>query len=175
MYIHKRLLLGALVAAVLVGSLVFALAASADRTPEGVSANFLGSSLAPSLPTPTDPTLHGVAPGGAPWALTAGNVVLHDNGRLQIGIRGLVLTIPPFTGKPGPVTGVTASLYCGADTVTAPALTTGVARLSDRGNAVINTTVTLPSSCLAPIVLIHPVIGTTLNPTTYIAVTGYMR
>jgi hypothetical protein len=172
-YIPKRLLLPVLVVALLASSLVFALGASANRDPAGVSATFLSSPLAPSLPT--DPTIHGVAPGGAPWALTAGSVVLHDNGRLQVRIRGLVLTVPPFVGKPGPVTGVAASLYCGADATTTAAVTTGVERLSDRGNALINTTVTLPSSCLAPIVLVHPVIASTLNTSIYIAVTGFMR
>jgi len=47
--------------------------------------------------------------------------------------------------------------------------------LSSDGDAVIRTTVTLPSTCLAPIVLINPVIASTLNTSVYIALTGFMH
>jgi hypothetical protein len=118
--------------------------------------------------------IHGVAPGGAPWALDRGSVVLRNDGRVTVRVDGLVLTSGSFAGTAGPVTGIAAALYCGADSNTAAAATTAVAPLSSSGDGVIRTTVTLPSTCLAPIVLIHPVIGTTLASGVYIAITGAM-
>lgn len=176
MYVPKRLLLPVLVLALVASSLVFALGASADRGDgDGARADLLDSSLAPSLPTPTDPAIHGVAPGGAPWGLSAGSVRLRSDGRLDIRIDGLVLPTVGTGTTPGPVTGVAASLFCGADSNTTPAATTATVPLSGDGDAVIRTTVTLPSTCLAPIVLIHPVIGSTLNTSVYIALTGFMH
>ena len=63
---------------------------------------------------------------------------------------------------------VSASLYCGGDSNTAAAATTKAVPLSSRGDAEINDQVTLPDTCLAPIVLIHP----NRNPHAYISVTG---
>ncbi len=174
MYISKRLLLSVLVALFGASSLAFALSASAHRVAHlDESAGLLRSSLAPSLPTPTDPTLHGVGPGTAPWALQDGSVRLDDNGRFRLKVEGLVLTSGSVAGTPGPVTGIAASLFCGADSNQTPAATTGVVPLSRTGDASIETTLSLPSTCLAPIVLVNPVIGTTLTTTRYIALTGF--
>jgi hypothetical protein len=73
------------------------------------------------------------------------------------------------------VTGVAAALFCGADANTVPAATTPPVPLSSGGHALISTTVTLPSSCLAPIVLVHPVIGSTTSSSIYIALSGFAR
>jgi hypothetical protein len=177
MYVPKRLLLPVLVVALAASSLVFALGASADRgNREGASADILDSSLAPSLPSPTDPTIHGVKPGGAPWGLTEGSVRLRDDGRVEIRIDGLVLPTVGTGTTPGPVSEIAASLFCGADSNTTTAATTAAVPLSSDGDAVIRTTVTLPSTCLAPIVLVNP--GTTasgLSTSTYIAITGFMH
>jgi hypothetical protein len=173
--ISKRLLLAVLVVVLVGCSLVFALGASADRARERPGSAFLESALAPSLPMPTDPTIHGVAPGGAPWGLDKGSAVLSNDGRVAIEVDGLVLTAGPFAGTAGPVTGIAASLFCGADANTTPAATSGVAPLTPGGDATIHATVTLPGSCLAPIVLVHPVIGSTLASSAYIAITGFMH
>lgn len=174
MYISKRLLLPVLVLAFGASSLVFALTASAERGDRtGASARFLESSLAPSLPT--DPTIHGLAPGSLPWALTEGSVRLRDDGRVDVRVDGLVLPTVGTGTTPGPVTGIAASLFCGADSNTTPAATTPVAPLSGHGDAVIHTTVTLPSACLAPIVLIQFVTTTTTLQPRYIALTGFMH
>ena len=174
MYVSKRMLLVSLAAALTVCSLVFALQASADRGGDGPGAVFFGSSLAPSLPTPTDPTIHGVAPGGLPWALDAGSVELRNNGRVTIKVKGLVLTSGQFAGTPGPVAAVVGALYCGADSDMNAAASTGAVPLSSDGDAVIRTTVALPSTCLAPIVMVHPVIGGSTATGAYIAITGVM-
>jgi hypothetical protein len=115
------------------------------------------ASLAPSLPT--DAAIHGVAAGGAPWILKHGRVALDIDGRLRVRIDGLVIPVAHGTfpaGTARPVTVVSAALYCGADTATAAAATTGSVPISEDGDAVIAETVDVPSTCLAPIVLIHP-------------------
>jgi hypothetical protein len=124
------------------------------------------ATLAPSVPS--DPVLHGVAPGGLPWVLDSGQARLRHDGRLSVRMRGLVLPGPPGNGTPGPITTVNASLYCGADTTAAVATTASVP-LSSAGDARINERVTLPAKCLAPVVLVHPNGGLGA----YIAATGF--
>ncbi|WP_249010474.1 hypothetical protein [Conexibacter sp. DBS9H8] len=123
----------------------------------------LNSTLAPS--TPTDPTLHGVAPGTNPWVLSNGHVVVTTT-HLHLRVHGLLI---PGTGT-GAVKTVDASLYCGADSSSTPVATTAQVPLSSTGNATItDTQLTLPSGgCLAPIVLVHP----NGNAAAYIAVDG---
>ncbi len=74
----------------------------------------INESLAPSQPT--DPTLHGVTAGGAPWVLKNGDIELNSGGKLDLRVKGLVI---PALGTPGPVTTISASLYCHADTTAA--------------------------------------------------------
>ena len=123
----------------------------------------LRSSLAPTVLS--DPTIHGVARGSVPWVLDRGGTRLRHDGRLQVGVRGLVI---PGNGTPGPVTSITASLYCGADTTGAVA-TTGSVPLSSQGDARIDEHITLPAKCLAPIILVHP----NGNAGAYIAASGF--
>lgn len=128
------------------------------------------SSLAPSLPT--DPALHGVSPGGLPWVLDRGFALVLGGGRIIVSVHGLVIPVAHGTFPPGtarPVTTVSASLYCGADSVTTPAATTKAVDISASGNATIVDKVTVPPTCLAPIVLVHPNGGLGA----YIAVTGF--
>jgi hypothetical protein len=156
------------------GSLALAIGASADRgdhRDRGARSSeraVFRSSLAPSITT--DPTIHGVGPGSANWTLEEGSVRLGENGSLKLKVEGLVITA---TGTPGPVTGIEAALFCGADSDTTPAATTGVVPLSTEGDASIHTIVALPSTCVAPIVLVNFVKGSTLITTRYIALTGF--
>lgn len=83
------------------------------------SVALINESLAPSQST--DPTFHGVTPGGAPWVLKRGEVRLKSDGKLDLRVEGLVI---PALGTPGPVTTISASLYCGADSSTTAADTT---------------------------------------------------
>ena len=64
---------------------------------------------------------------------------------------------------------ISASLFCGADTDIAAAATTDQVPLSADGDARIRDRVTLPATCLAPIVLVHPNGGLGR----YIAVSGW--
>jgi hypothetical protein len=115
------------------------------------SVALIDESLAPS---PTDPTFHGVTPGGAPWVLKRGEVRLKRDGKLDLRVKGLVI---PALGTPGPVTTISASLYCGADSSTTAADTTQQVPISPKGDARIHdASFSVPSICLAPVVLVHP-------------------
>jgi hypothetical protein len=127
------------------------------------------SALAPSLVG--DPAIHGVAAGGAPWALDRGRARIDSAGRIRVDLRGLVIpiahgTFPANTARP--VTTVTASLYCGGD-ATAAAATTAAAPISEDGDATIADTIQLPATCLNPTVLVHP----NGNAGAYIALPGW--
>src|SRR4051794_4650634 len=121
MWISKRVLVAGAVAVVAAMSMALAVGAFADRGGHHGDDNHRGhndatvldETLAPSVPT--DPTFHGVAPGAAPWVLKRGDVVLKRRGKLKLRVRGLVIPNPPGDGTPGPVTTISASLYCGAD------------------------------------------------------------
>jgi hypothetical protein len=129
----------------------------------------LAASLAPSVPT--DPAIHAVAAGGLPWVLDRGTVRLQADGRIRVKVQGLVIPVahgglPAGTARP--VTTVSASLYCAPDT-TAAVGATGAVPISEGGDATIDETITLPGTCLAPIVLVHP----NGAAGAYIAVTGW--
>ncbi len=139
----RRIALALLTAAMLVGSAITASSAFAGSEIPNVT-----TSVAPSVPT--DPMLHGVAPGSAPWVLN-NSIAVHVGGFLAVTIRRLII---PELGTPGPVTSVDAALYCGNETK--PALMTKTFPLSEAGNALILERVKLPSNCLAPALLINP-------------------
>jgi hypothetical protein len=131
------------------------------------------SSLSPS--TPDDPAFHGVAAGGLPWVLDHGMAQI-DGGGVLLNVRGLVIPIEHTVGGTTfpagtalPVTTVSASLYCGADTNPTAAFTTGTAPITPSGNALIRASITIPDTCQAPIILLHPngIVAA------YIAVSGF--
>ena len=134
----------------------------------GNAAKVLAARLAPSVPT--DPAVHGVPAGGVPWVIERGSVSLGADGHLKVAIRGLVIPVahgglPAGTARP--VTTVRASLYCAPDTSAAVA-STGSVPISEDGDARIDDRISLPSTCLAPTVLVQP---NALNA--YIALPGF--
>ena len=150
-----------------VAALMFAAIASGDHghgRHEGKGRKLFSSTLAPSQTS--DPRFHNVAAGNVNWSLDKGSVKISAKGKFELRLDGLVITA---TGTASPVTSISASLFCGADAITAPAVTTGTVPLSANGDARIHQHVTLPATCLAPIVLVHPGTATTL----YISVTGW--
>lgn len=158
MHVTTRTAIGALSAAALAGSAIGGVSAFGKHGSQGNHGRHNGatvfrSAVAPSLPGP--PAIHGVNAGGAPWVLRSGEIRLRRGGRFQVRVRGLVIPNPPGDNTAGPVTTISASLYCGADNTPAAADTTQVP-LSRSGNARIDQHVTLPSTCVAPIVLVHP-------------------
>lgn len=142
--------------------------AQAAADDEGEGGPLLRSSLAPSVPT--DPAIAGVAPGGLPWVLGRGSVLLQSGGRIRVVIKGLVIPVAHLglpAGTARPVTSVSASLFCNA--ASTPVGTTGAVPISEAGDATIDDTITLPAACLAPIVLVHP----NANVASYISATGW--
>jgi hypothetical protein len=132
---------------------------------QGTRGEVLRAVLAPSVPT--DPSIFGVAPGGAPWQLARGQVRLGQGGRLTVDVKGLVLT----TTGANPVPDLAASVYCGGKV----AATTAPVPFSATGNARIRATVSLPSFCPAPAVLLNPATGSspgTVITTVYIGFDG---
>jgi hypothetical protein len=128
-------------------------------------APLIDESLAPSQTT--DPAIHGVAAGGAPWVLDRGEVRLKKDGKFKLRVEGLVI---PSLGNTGPVTTVSASLYCGADSDTTAVDTTPAVPITSSGDARIrDDSFTTPSTCLAPVILLHP----NGNMAAYIAVDGW--
>jgi hypothetical protein len=165
MHVTTRSAIGVLSAATLAGSAIGGVSAFGHNdNSQGNQGNHgrhngvtvFRSSVAPSMPAPASPTIHAVNPGGAPWVLRSGEIRLRRGGRFQVRVRGLVIPNPPGDNTPGPVSTISASLYCGADTETTAAATTSQVPLSKSGNARIDQHVTLPSTCEAPIVLVHP-------------------
>ena len=174
MWISKRVLLCGAVALVAAMSMALAVGAFGSRGGHhgshhrGHSAPLIAESLAPSVPT--DPTFHGVSPGAAPWVLKRGDVQLSRGGKLELRVKGLVIPTAPGNGTPGPVTTISVSLYCGADSNTAAADTTQQVPISRRGNARIRDRLfVVPDTCLAPVILVHP----NGDATHYIAVEGW--
>jgi hypothetical protein len=166
MHVSRRTLVALLSSAALAGSATTAVTALGhDDHGRHAGNTTFASTLAPAVPAPADPVIHGVAPGGVPWQLDRGAVRLRHDGRFQLSVRGLVI---PGNGTPGPVTTISASLYCGADT-TAAAATTGAVPISRSGDAQIDQPLALPSSCLAPVVLVHP----NGSAAAYIAASGF--
>lgn len=126
------------------------------------------SALAPSLPT--DPAIDGVTPGGVPWVIDRGSARIQADGRVRVEIEGLVIpiahgTLPADTARP--VTTVSASVMCAGGA----SATTGSVPISEDGDARIDDSVDLPSTCLAPVVLVHPNGGAGA----YIAVSGWRQ
>jgi hypothetical protein len=146
-----RLTKRSVLAAVLVAAVVFVAAAAADHGGRGrghhgplLEQRLIGSIL-------SDQPIHGATRGSVPW-VGKGTATLDRRGRFEVRIRGLVIA---GTNNPGPVTTVTVSLYCAPDSSAAVFTTTPVS-LSSHGDARIRQHVTVPSRCLAPVVLVHP-------------------
>lgn len=170
MYIPRRLVVAVLLMLVGAGSLALTVGASAHRATRSSQRPVFRSSLAPCPGSASGPTIHGVGPCLDSWSLEEGSVRLGQGGNFELEVEGLVVTA---LGTTGPVTGIDAALFCGADSNTTPAATTGVFPISTDGDASIETTVALPSTCLAPIVLVNFAKGSTLITTRYIALTGF--
>ena len=173
MFIPRRVLVTVFMAAVAGLSLMLAVGAAGKHPGKAKQgqrhgAPLIKESLAPSQPS--DPTFHGVGPGGAPWVLGRGEVRVKRSGKLRLRVKGLVIPVAPGNGTPGPVNTISASLYCGADSDTTAADTSQQVPISRKGNARIrDRSFTVPSTCLAPVILVHP----NGDTTRYIAVDGW--
>src|SRR5215510_7421042 len=170
---HKRLSVGVL-ALVAAGSMIFAAAALAHGRGDNHGRHhgddhLITQNLLPSKAgTPAAPAIviFGVNPGGVDWLLGRGEAKLRSDGRIKVRVRGLVLATGPNAGTAGPVTTITASLFCNGTKVgtTAPP-----APLAQNGDGKVSGQFTLPATCIAPTVMVNP----NGNAATYIAITGF--
>jgi hypothetical protein len=84
-------------------------------------------------------------------------VRVKSDGSFDLRVKGLVIPGAPGNGTAGPVTTISASLYCGADLNATAAGTTQQVPISHSGNARIHDrSFSVPSTCLAPVILVHP-------------------
>lgn len=101
----------------------------------------------------------GVPSGGVPWKVAHSEVEVKSSGKIEVEAKGLLIASGPAVDTVGPITMVGASLVCGdvdvADTVSVP--------LSSSGDFKIRDTITVPSPCIAPAVLVR-VTATTGGP-----------
>jgi hypothetical protein len=122
-----------------------------------------GKVLAPVIEPYTGATnaIRGVAGGGLPWQLASGSADLRADGQLQVDVEGLVLAqrapVPTNLQGTNPFAQFKAIVSCltttnGAAT-TANVVTDGF-NATSTGNGQLDTTVTLPSPCFAPIVFV---------------------
>ncbi len=121
------------------------------------------------LPAAEKITIDGVPAAGAPWKVGKVNEVsISARGDLRLDVKGLLIT---GTGGPndnttGPVTQVIASLACANGDIAS----TPPAPLRSDGDAKIRARVTIPTDCLAPVVLVRIFGNQPTNP--WIAATG---
>jgi len=162
--IFQRAVQAALIAAVL------ASAAAADHGNDNRNNNnAFHSSIIGSSP---NSSAGGVVSGGAPWVVREGSASIGGR-KLEVEVSGLLLgpgAPAAVAGTVGPVQMVAASVVCGGSGGTVAATTEAVS-LSSLGDAHIESGITLPSPCLAPVVLIR-IANPGTQPGAFIAATG---
>ncbi len=137
---------------------------NADNDANRFHSSIIGSSPGTSI--------GGVASGGAPWVVREGSASL-GAGRLEVEVSGLLLgpgAPANLVGTVGPVQMVAASVVCGGSGGTVAATTDAVS-LSSLGDAHIESGITLPSTCIAPVVLVR-IANPGTQPGAFIAATG---
>ena len=147
----RLVLAGAVLAALAVGNVASTAAGGPkvlDATMAGIPTGGLG--------------LHGLIGGGVPWSIESGHAKLFADGRLHVDVEGLVVAAsgvnPVGTGK--------AVVTCSSvEVASSPAVP-----FSTAGDAVVDATVSLPASCLAPAVFFSGITG---NGPRWFAVTGF--
>ncbi len=162
MHLSRRLTLLAATCAVAVAAAPgIALAQGGDDGDE----TLLRSGLVGSTrPAEGGPTIFGVASAGANWIVDEGVVKVRRDGRINLSVEGLVIPTPPQNGT-NPIESLTASVYCNG----VVADTTALFPLSvPEGDGHVRADLTLPDTCVAPVVLLHP----RGNAAVYIAASG---
>ncbi|HET7801713.1 MAG TPA: hypothetical protein VFL38_14910 [Humibacillus xanthopallidus] len=148
--------------ALLAASALVATSASASDTPQGSGngprSDILRAPLQGSILS--DPPLFGLTRGGLPWVISEGTARLRANGDLSVDVQGLIV---PSRGN-NPLGTLSATVVCNGKDL----LMTGPVPFSTAGDATIETRLSLPDRCLAPVVLLNPL----SNAGAYIAATG---
>jgi hypothetical protein len=166
MTFSKKSFLGGLLVVAASSALVFSLQAGANRGQHEQHGKLFTSGLVGNVLA--DSPIHVVNRAGAPWVIDKGSVKLSRNGRFDLRVKGLVLAA---NGTTGTVTMVAASFFCAPDSNILAAFTAGPVPLAPDGDARIRQMVTVPSRCLAPVVLVR--IQGAAGPGSYIAASGF--
>jgi hypothetical protein len=109
--------------------------------------------------------VRGLGGGGSPWELDRARGRLRSDGRLDIRVKGLVLArrapVPANLQGTNPITQFRAIVSCltpaaagATDPVATVNVPTALVPASSDGDARIDTTVDLPTPCVAPIVFV---------------------
>ncbi len=104
--------------------------------------------------------------GGVPWTIAEGEARLGADGALKVEVRGLVIAA---TGV-NPVSQFIATLSCLNADGTINNINTNPVPATTTGDAEIEEVLTLPSTCLAPVVLVRAGLATN---TRWFAVSGF--
>ncbi len=113
---------------------------------------------------PTDFTgvkapIRGINGGGLPWMLTAAQGVLQSNGHLELSVQGLVLAGGALAGT-NPIPNFRVIVSCLRSDTTVENVMTGLipattgSASSGGGDAMVNTVLSLPQPCIAPLVFV---------------------
>jgi hypothetical protein len=100
--------------------------------------------------------IRGVSGGGLPWRLTSGDADLRADGRLHLDVEGLVFAAGPNEGT-NTIPMFKAIVSCqtiASGAATVANVPTGLFPASTAGDATIDTMVSLPSPCVAPILFV---------------------
>jgi hypothetical protein len=106
--------------------------------------------------------IRGEPGGGLPWIITAGTGSLSRDGHLLVTVRGLVLAkrdpVPAALQGTNPFPDFRALVSCqsigAGDSATIANVSTGDFEADTAGNSVINTRISLPQPCIAPVVFV---------------------
>ena len=123
----------------------------------GAGGNLLKADLVGSQPLDTPsatPVIAGKRPGGIPWVTDEGSRVrVRRDGRIDVRLKGLVVTAGPFAGtNPPAVENAVATLVCGNAVVDS----TAPFPLDRAGNGRTRAVIRVPARCQDPVVLIQP-------------------
>ncbi len=107
----------------------------------------------PQAFTGTQNPIRGINGGGLPWTLTSASGELSASGRLEVKVKGLVLAAGANAGS-NPIASFRAIVSCLGSDGSAQNVMTDPFPATTAGNAKIETTVSLPQPCIAPIVFV---------------------
>jgi hypothetical protein len=103
---------------------------------------------------PTKTAIGDVRSCGKVWKLASGSAKLKKDGTLTAEVKGLVLddaSTGKFNATPDGVDGVAAAVVCGGKV----AAQTAAVPLSKAGDASVNATVSVPSDCMSPVIVLR--------------------
>jgi hypothetical protein len=151
-----------MVMALSMGSLLWGSAAFAEDVPDqAVTILKFKTMVAVTGPYvgPANP-IRDVPGGNLPWVISKGSGKLKTDGELKVRVRGLVIPSPPFNST-NPIPTFRAIVSCQSvdenGNATVANVSTEEFPATPEGNSDIETTISLPQPCIAPIVFVtHP-------------------